>query len=93
MLVVNQEKERTKITLLSDINNDITILSDITEKIKILINCIDNAAADLPSGDDRRMKGCCERALENNMFSALNLLKLSLDYTRQLDVMEWIPDE
>lgn len=92
MWVVNNNKERIKIYLKSDIESNITNLTDASNRIHDTIAAITRATAGAPTGVDQQMLGDCQRALQE-ISTALQNLYMCRGYVDQLETREWIDDE
>lgn len=92
MWVVNNNKERIKIYLKSDIESNITNITDASNRIHDTIAAINRATAGSATGIDQQMIGDCQRALQE-LSTALQNLYICRNYVDQIDTREWIDDE
>lgn len=92
MWVVNNDKERVKTYLRSDIESNITNLCDVSSRVHDSIVAISNAIANSPSGSDRRITDECKRALKE-IEEGLHNLYSCRNYVEQLETREWVDDE
>ena len=92
MLVVNNEKERQKTYLRSNIQSCITNVTAESNKIHDTISALQNAVGGAPSGADGRLIGLCQQALQQ-ISVALQNLNQSQQYVNEIDTREEIPDE
>lgn len=92
MWIVNNNKERIKIYLKSDIESNITNLTDASNRIHDTIAAINRVAAGTVTGIDRQMISDCQRALQE-LSMALQNLYACRNYVNQLETREWIDDE
>lgn len=92
MWVVNNDKERKKQYLKSDIESSITNITDASNKVNETISSITRAAAGMLSGKDQQIIDDCKRA-EQELSKALQSLNVCRSYVNQLNTMEWVEDE
>jgi len=92
MWVVNEEKERAKQYLRSDIESNITNLSDVSNRIHESMAGINRAMAGSMLGADRQMLDECQRSLKE-VSTALENLYSCRNYVEQLETREWVEDE
>lgn len=88
----NNEKERIKSYIKSDIESHITNITDISNHIHEIIATIDRAVSGSLSGKDRELIGDCQRALEE-LSNALQNLHICRGYADRLETKEWVEDE
>ena len=91
MWVANNDKERVKCYLKSDIESNITNLSDASNHIHDTISAINMATAGSLSGSDRQMIDECQRAIKE-ISECLQNLYACRNYLDQLDTREWVDD-
>lgn len=92
MLVVNNDKERQKIYLQSNVQSCITNVIDESNKIHETISALHNAVGGSPSGEDSKLIGYCQQVLQQISIVVQNLNQ-SLQYINDIDTREEIPDE
>ena len=92
MWVVNNEKERVKIYLRSDIESNITNFTHESNEIHNTIAAIYRAIGGTPSGGDSKLSDNCRRALQE-LSTALQNLNVCREYVERLDTREWIDDD
>lgn len=92
MWVINNDKDRIKIYLKTDIESNITNLTNESNQIHNLISVISISAGGSSSGADRQMADDCQRALQA-IAEALQSLTTCRVYANQIETREWIDDE
>lgn len=92
MWIKNNDKERTKSYLKSDIESNITNIKNISNCIRSFIPAINRAASGTPSGQEQNMIDDCHRAIEQ-IEKALQSMYASRSLVDQINTMEWIDDE
>ena len=91
MWVANNDKERAKTYLRSDIESNITNLRDVSNHIHDTISAINRATAGSLSGTDQQMIDECQRAIKEISESLQNLYACR-NYLEHLDTREWVDD-
>lgn len=92
MWIKNNDKERTKSYLKSDIESNITNITYLRNHIRVLISAVDRATAGTPSGKERDIIDDCQNAL-SELDTALKNLYACRHCIEKLDTREWIDDE
>ena len=92
MWVVNNDKDRIKAYLRSDIESNITNLTHESNEIHTTISALDRTLRGAPSGRDMKLIDNCQRALQE-LSTSLQRLNTCLEYVGQLNTKEWIDDE
>ena len=92
MWVKNNDKERVKSYLKSDVGSNITNVTDFRNRIHDLISAIDRATAGTPSGMEREMIDGCKKAV-SHLSDALQNLNVCQNCIDQINTMEWVDDE
>lgn len=92
MLVVNNDKERQKVYLRSNVQSCITNVTSESNKIHETISALHNAVGGSPSGEDSKLIGYFQQALQQ-ISVALQNLNRSLQFINDIDTREEIPDE
>ena len=92
MWIKNNDKERIKSYLKSDIESNITNITDLSNHIHGLISAIDRATAGTPSGKGRDMIDEYQKVL-SELSTALQDLYACRNCVEQLDTREWVDDE
>lgn len=92
MWVANNDKERVKTYLKSDIESNITNIMDVSNRIHDSIAAVNRAAAGIASGTDRRLIDDCQRALQG-LSEALQGLYACRNILDSLETREWADDE
>lgn len=92
MWVANNNKERVKSYLKSDIESNITNLCDANNHIHDTISAINRATAGSLSGADRQMIDECQKALDEISKSLQNLYACR-EYIAHLETKEWVDDQ
>ena len=91
MWVANNNKERIKSYLRSDIESNITNLCDASNHIHDTISAINRATAGSLSGFDHQMIDECQRAIMEISESLQNLYECR-NHLDHLDTREWVDD-
>lgn len=91
MRVINNDKERAKIYLRSNIQSCVTNVTSESNKLHETISAIQNAVGGSPSGADGKLIGSCQQALQQ-ISSALQNLNQSIQFVNQIDTSEEVPD-
>ena len=91
MWIQNNDKERIKSYIKSDIESNITNLMDSSNKIRELMSEILYAVGSSASGADQKLLDDCQRALQV-IETALCMLYDSKSIADQLDTKEWVDD-
>jgi len=92
MWVINQSKERIRIYLRNDIESNITNLINESNEIHASISAINRAVGGTPSGNDAKLIGSCQLALQN-ISIALQNLNVCRERIEQLNTKEWVSDD
>ena len=92
MWVKNNEKERIKSYIKSDIDSHVTNITDTSNHIHEIISSIDRAVSGSLSGKDQELIGDCQRAIEE-LSNALQNLHTCRGYVDRLETKEWVEDE
>lgn len=92
MWVVNNNKERVKAYIKSDIESNITNATDASNRIQDILAAISRATAGAATGVDQQMIGNCQRALQE-ISTALQNYNICRGYANQLETKEWVDDE
>lgn len=91
MRVINNDKERAKIYLRSNIQSCVTNVTSESNKLHETISAIQNAVGGSSSGVDGNLIGSCQQALQQ-ISSALQNLNQSIQFVNQIDTREEVPD-
>ncbi|MDR0875518.1 MAG: hypothetical protein LBN12_04845 [Clostridiales Family XIII bacterium] len=87
MRIVNSEKSRARVDLITSIQNDMTLLAGIEKKVDEALTSLQNGLAGFPSGIDQNVSGILQRT-KSHIADIRRALKLAGDTSRELDVME-----
>ena len=91
MWVVNKDKESVKSYLRSDIISNTTNLTHESNEIHNTISALCRAIGATPSGNDARLIGNCQMALQE-LSMVIQNLDVCREFVEQLDTKEWIDD-
>ena len=91
MKVINNDRERDKIYLRSNIQSCITNITNESNKLQETISILQNAVGGSPSGIDGKLIGRCKQALEQISIGLQNLNQ-SIQFINQIDTYEEISD-
>lgn len=92
MRVINNNKERSKIYLRSDIESAITNVTNESNEVHDTIAALNNAVGGSPSGMDSNLIGSCQKTLQD-LSSALQSLNRCRELVDSIDTSEEIADE
>lgn len=91
MRAINNEKERDKIYLRTDIQSCITNVTSESNKLQDTISALQNAVGGSPSGIDGKLIGSCQQALQQISVGRHNLYQ-SIQFVNRIDTSEEVPD-
>lgn len=91
MRVINNDKERDKIYLRTDIQSCITNVTSESNKLQETVSILQNAIGGSPSGIDGKLIGTCKQALQQISVGLQNLYQ-SVQFVNQIDTSEEVPD-
>ena len=91
MWIANNNKERVKSYLRSDIESSITNLCDASNHIHDTISAINRATAGSLSSGDRQMIDECQKAIKE-ISDGLQNLYACRNYVNHLETREWVGD-
>lgn len=91
MWVVDNNKDRVKTYLRSDVESSITSLCDASNQLHDTISAINRATSGSFIGADRQIIEECQKALKELSESIQDLYECRT-YIDLLDVMMWVPD-
>lgn len=91
MWVANNDKERVKSYLRSDIESSITNLTDVSNHIHETISAISRATAGSLTGADKQMIDECQKA-NKEISESLHDLYACLNYVNHLETREWVEE-
>lgn len=92
MWVANNNKERVKSYLRSDIESNITNLIDVSNRIHDAISAINRATAGSLSGADKQMIDECQKAIKE-ISEGLQNLYACREFINHLETKEWVDDQ
>ena len=91
MWIRNNDKERIKLYIKSDLESNITNLTTVSNSIRNLMSEITHSIGSSTSGTDMQLIGDCQRSLEV-IETALCELYNCKSFAEQLDTMERVDD-
>lgn len=91
MWIVNNNKERMKSYLCSDIESNITNITDSSNRMSKIVMELDSTISGAASGIDAKMIGECRRSIEK-LSVTLQYLHYCRSLVGQLNTKEWVDD-
>lgn len=92
MWVINNEKERVKTYLQSDIESNRTNITDASNHVYRTISAINYVMDGSVIGAGRKVTDDCQQAMQK-LQEALNMLAVCRNCVDQLDTGEWVDDD
>jgi hypothetical protein len=90
--VVDRDKERVKLWVISDIQSSATNIQYVSNRVMDMISQTDRSLGGSVTALDCRLNDCSRRAL-SSMSQALTFLDAALRCANQLDVEVWVSDD